>query len=97
MAVRPALWLFLAPAGRLCAPLFLSPAEEMGALPSGPSKLLPATGPKQACGRPGFHIWHPRWAEGGDSAGRSALGAVPTQPLCCARRLLPTPTGPRRP
>lgn len=67
------------------------PRQERGP-PQGPSKLFSATGPKQACSGPGFHIWHPRWAGEGDSAGGLAPGPVPTQPLPCAGR--PSPCSP---
>lgn len=42
--------LFILAPALVSAPL--SPGEEMGGPPSGPNKLLPATRPKQACGRP---------------------------------------------
>lgn len=88
-------WLRHAPLGRLPLPLLIfsrgrhsvrlvsvSQAwEEMEASPCGPSVLLPATGSKQRAVGPGFHIWRRSRAEEGDSAGGSAPGPLPAQPL----------------
>ena len=86
LAICPSHFLFLAPARYRCSScLFLSPAEEMGASPSGLASCSRQAGPNRPAAGPGFHIWHPSWAEEGDSAGGSAPGPVPTSAplLCC--------------
>lgn len=77
---------YFSPSPGLCSP---QPRGGNGGPPSGPSKLLPATRPKQACGGPGFHIWHPSSAEEGDSAGGSPWAPCPPSPLAMLGSFLP--------
>lgn len=80
---------YFSPSPCLCSPQPRGGGN--GGPPSGPSKLLPATRPKQACGRPGFHIWHPSSAEEGDSAGGSPWAPCPPSPLAVLGSFLPPP------